>query len=253
MQYTLLEMVQSILSSMDSDEVNSITDTVEAQQVVEVIKTCYDNIVTLSELPIQKTLFNLTASGDVTKPVLMTKPATFQSLEWLKYDKQISGATDPAWGDVLYLPIDEFIQRVYRFNPSETNVLTFDQTTSGGTVTFFYTNDAAPMFFTTFDDNTLVFDSYDADVDTTLQTSKTLCFGELAATFTNSDTWVPNLHPHQFPLLLNEAKALAWAELKQASHMKAEKMARDNKVHLQKSKRAVPYGIFDTGPDYGRK
>jgi len=34
MKYTLLKMVQLILSAMDSDEVNGISDTVESLQVV---------------------------------------------------------------------------------------------------------------------------------------------------------------------------------------------------------------------------
>lgn len=41
MRKTLLEMVQDILSEMDSDEVNSINDTVEAEQVATIIKNCY--------------------------------------------------------------------------------------------------------------------------------------------------------------------------------------------------------------------
>jgi hypothetical protein len=42
---TLLEMTQDILSDMDSDEVNSINDSVESLQVAQIIKTTYFNIV----------------------------------------------------------------------------------------------------------------------------------------------------------------------------------------------------------------
>ena len=40
---TLLAMVQDILNDMDGDEVNSISDTVEAEQVAQIIKTTYDS------------------------------------------------------------------------------------------------------------------------------------------------------------------------------------------------------------------
>ena len=41
MKYTLLEIVQEILSDMDSDEVNSIDDTVESQQVASIVRSAY--------------------------------------------------------------------------------------------------------------------------------------------------------------------------------------------------------------------
>ena len=39
MKMTLLEMVQNILSDMDSEEINSLSDSNEAEQVALVIKT----------------------------------------------------------------------------------------------------------------------------------------------------------------------------------------------------------------------
>ena len=38
MKTTLLQIVQSILSDMDSEEVNSISDTTEAQQIASVVE-----------------------------------------------------------------------------------------------------------------------------------------------------------------------------------------------------------------------
>ena len=39
---SLLEMTQDILSDMDSDEVNSINDSVESLQVLGIIKNTYE-------------------------------------------------------------------------------------------------------------------------------------------------------------------------------------------------------------------
>jgi len=252
MQYTLLQLTQAILSSMDGDEVNGIDDTVESSQVVEVIKTVYDDISSRGELPIQKSLFNLTASGDNTKPVLMTKPQTVSSIEWLRYDRQIDGSADPDWAEIQYMSPTEFFRRTYSLNPSETTVDSFTQTIDGSTITFFYKNDQGPNFYTTYDDGTIVFDAYDSEVDTTLQSSKSLAYGLKAQSFTRSDTWVPNLHDHQFAWLLSEAKSLAWAELRQATHVKAEMTARKHEVLNQKTKHSINYGKYDKGPNYGR-
>lgn len=261
MKYTLLELVQSVLSSMDSDEVNSISDTVESLQVTEVIKTVYDDIISRSELAIQKTLFNLEASGSALKPVLMIKPATIDSIEWIRYNKIILGDTDPRWEEIRYMPLDSFLMMTQNMSPSETDTDAMTHIASGFTLTFHFKNNTGPQYYTTFDDNTIIFDAYDAAVDTTLQASKSLCYGTLSNVFVQTDGFVPNLQPHQFPLLLNEAKALAWAELKQTEHKKAEASARRNWIHLAKTRKHIPHPgrfaggghPFDALPNFSRK
>ena len=63
MRNTLLEMVQSILSDMDSENVNSISDSVEAQQVASVIEDTFFNIIAAREIPEHKQLLMLSALG----------------------------------------------------------------------------------------------------------------------------------------------------------------------------------------------
>lgn len=261
MRYTLLDLTQNILSSMDSDEINSINDTVESRQVVAVIKTVYDDLVSRSNLPIQKTPFTLTASGDLTKPVLMTKPLTIDNIEWIRYNVVKLGGTIPVWTDINYISLDQFLIVTQNFNTSDTvNVGTMTVTYNGFTFTFYFQKKTKPCYYTTFDDNTIVFDGYDSAVDSTLQSNKTMCFGEMTNSFTEVDNWVPNLNPQQFPLLLNEAKSLAWAELKQTTHAKAEQTARRNWRHLSKTQ-AHTYDqrfrqrnhTFDALPNFGRK
>jgi len=63
---------------------------------------------------------------------------------------------------------------------------------------------------------------------------------------------VPELLPQQFQLLINEAKSLAWAELKQVPHQKAELSARRNWRHLQRTRRSVPDGTFNNKVGFDR-
>lgn len=260
MRYTLLDLTQNILSSMDSDEVNSINDTVESKQVVAIIKTVYNDIISRGGLTSTKALFNLTASGDNTKPVLMIKPEGITSIDWVRYNKVILTDPDPAWSDVTYLPPQDFIQYISALSPSASDVESFNHTVNGFTFTFHYQNNGGPRYYTSFDDNTVIFDSYDAEVDTTLQTIKTLCYGTRNLTFVEADSFVAELQPDQFSLLLNEAKSLAWTELKQTPHLKAETTARKNWSHLARSRRNVPNASFENlahskhiGPRFGRK
>jgi hypothetical protein len=260
MKYTLLDLTQNILSSMDSDEVNSINDTVESQQVVAIIKTVYNDILSRSNLTVHKTPFTLTASGDNLKPVLMTKPESITNIDWIKYNVILQGDTAPNWRTLSYLSPEDFIDFSQNLSTDEARVGTMTHTVNGFNLSFNFTNDTAPQFFTSFQDNTIIFDAYDNTVDTTLQTSKTWCYGSRNLEFTETDAFVPELQPDQFALLLNEAKSLAWAELKQTPHPKAERTARRNWVHLGKTRTNIPSGRFNSGnspkdltPNFGRK
>ena len=261
MKYTLLDLTQSVLSSMDSDEINSINDTVESQQVVEIIKTVYDDIISRGDLTTNKTLFNLAPSADLTKPTLMYKPQNIDKIHWLKYDCRLNGETAPAWAEMSYLPTETFIEFTHSYNPDETDVDTFNILVDGFVLTFTYKNNTAPKYYTTFNDNTVLFDAYDSAIDSTLQSIKSLGYGTKATEFVKTDEFVPNLQPQQFALLLNEAKSLAWVELKQTQHAKAEQSARRNWIHLQKTRKNVPSdskfsnagGSFDRLPNFARR
>lgn len=250
MKYTLLELTQNILSSMDSDEVDSILDTTEAQQVAEIIRTAYFNIITRADLPEHKGLFKLTESADTSLPVVMYRPDDTNRIEWIKYNK--ADTTDPdSFEYVTILPIQQFMDYIHRLNTDDTNVDTF---TMNG-VTFYYRTDVQPMYCTIIDDATLVFDSIDIAQDTSgfLDADKTLSFGLTAPTFDIEDSFTPDLDDLQFPLLLNEAKALASVELRQVPHESAERDARRQWRNLQRTKSLTKKCAFDDLPNFGRK
>lgn len=247
MKYNLLELTQAVLSSMDSDEVTSINDTVESQQVVEVIKTVYDDIISRGDLTTNKTLFNLSETEIPTQPIVMRKPETIERIEWIKYDIRDVDDTEANWSTLTYLPPVDFIDYMHSGNQSGTEIETFNYLSGAFSLAFTYRNDTAPHYYTSFDDNVIFFDSYDSAVDSVLQSSKTLGYGLKVTDFTKSDDFTPELQPQQFALLLNEAKSLAWAELKQAGHEKAEQFARRNWRHLQKTRTEVPNNPRDIG------
>jgi hypothetical protein len=257
MKSTVLELTQEILSSMDSDEINAITDTTEALQVVAIIKRCYFDIVSRLELPEHFSFFELTASGDNAKPTLMTLPSDVINLLWIKYDKIADGETANKILPVKYKAPEAFFEMMYTLDTDQSNVVDYSLVVGSDSFPIFSLNDKAPDWWTSMDDNTLIFDSYDADVDTTLQKSKTVCYGQKTATWTQSGSFTPDLDAEQFSLLLNKAKALAWAELKQADHALARKEMRDQQIHSQRAKLALPHneaiGYLDTLPNYGRR
>lgn len=255
MKYTLLDLVQTIASSMDSDEVNSVNDSVESLQIANVIRTVYFDIITRANLPSQYSIINLEASGDATKPTLMYIPDEVANIEWVKYNKRIISSDPLTMETVDFMTLNDFFTRMSNLNPNtDTHVGSFPITIGSDTFTIQYRNDQPPSYYTTFNDNTLVFDCYNADLETTLQGSNTACYAKLNIPWTLSDNFIPDLNEEQFPLLLNEAKSLAWAELKQTTHTLAERNSRRAWVHTEHKKhQSETVSSFDELPYYGRK
>lgn len=235
MKYTLLELTKSILRSMESDEVSTIFETQESTDVVDIIKECYFDIVGEIAPAEQEGLFRLDASGDSTKPTLMFVPTTVSQVSWLKYDNS-SDLTKPDTKDVFYVTNEDFIARQTGLDPADTNIGSMTVAINSGTFTFRYKKDKFPQYYTIFDDRFVIFDSVDLVTESTLTSTRSLGFGSLIPVFTLSDTFVPDLDPRQFQLLLQDAKSTAFTELKQAPNALAERKARKNRILAQRNK-----------------
>src|SRR5688572_12204693 len=154
MRYTLLQMVQKILSSMDGDEVNSYSDTTESLQVAHIIETCYNDLVSNMDLPEHMSLFELEASGDILLPTVMYVPSTVLSVEWIKYDSSLTGDTEVTYQDVEPLTMSEFFDRTYRFGEDATEVGISTINVGAETFSTKYYSSRAPSFYTSLDDYT---------------------------------------------------------------------------------------------------
>lgn len=244
---------------MDGEEVDSISDNVEAMQVAYIIRDTYNDVTARLQLPNKFNFFELVASGDPTKPTLMYLPSNVSSVEFIKYNNvdTSAGESSPKFLDVQFQNIDVFENAMSKLNSDTmTNVQTFSHTISGlGTFDFLCYNDRPPTKYSTWDDYTLVFDSFDADNDTTLVANKTQGYGEISSTFVLSDTYVFPLDNLQYSLLLNEAKSQAFAELKQTQNVVSSQRARRawvSEQHLKKKNQSKRYQDKDL-PDYGWK
>jgi len=258
MKYTLLEIVQLILASLEDDEVDSINDTETALTVAGMVKQCFFDIVGRADLPEHYDFFELNPSGDTTRPTVMYLPSTALNINSLKYNNFTTGLDDGVrYLPVTYLSLTDFLDHMDSISTDndETNVLTFQDTVGTATIDFVVYNDKHPEYYTTANNNTLYFDSFMLSEDAFLVGNKTRAYGLTVPGFDLDDSYIPDLDAQQFQLLINEAKALAHYDLKQTLHPKAEKTARNNWISIQKRKKSIPYPYsgLNNIPNYGRK
>lgn len=231
---TLLAMTQNILSALDSDPVSDIDETVESTQVVEIIRESFYELMASRNWGFLRTLTNLTGLGDTSNPTKMQIPNTLNKILWVKYNNV----------EVAYLTPEDFHDKVSSRTP-----------TSGLVDANGYGLSVDPSYWTTYDDKYIIFDSRDSSVDNTLQQSKSSVYGVKEATFTLSNVFTPDIPEKMFPLLLSEAKAQAFVNLKQQSNVREERKAQRARVALRNEAWRTEKGEprFNTRVNYGRK
>lgn len=244
---TLLEIVSDILNDLDSDFVNSIDDTVEAQQVAQIVKTCFYEIIGNRNWPHLRKLIQFDASGTTAKPNYLKIPAGTKEITMVSYDCRKEGETQNKDKEIKYKSPEDFLRMVSIRNLSDNTV----EITDFNGVKLKIVNNKAPEFYTSFDDEYLVFDSYDVAVDETLKKSKSSGLAFITPTWTHSDSAIPNLPDEAFPALLEESKSTAFLVLKQTANQKAEQKASRQQRWLSRKAWRVEGGV--TYKIYGRK
>jgi hypothetical protein len=233
---TLLELVQNILSAMDSDEVNSIGDTVESNQVAEIVRETYEDLVSTLSIPERRALSHLEGVADTNRPNYLRIPDNVKEVLWIKY----------ADNDLDFLDTETFMKYVLSYGGSAT-------VTDTNGVSYSIPDNESPKYWTSFDDEYVVFNAYNVDTESTLQSSNSLAFVEFNNDFQLTDSYVPDIDENLFPLLLSESKKASFVNLKQVSNSNEEARSRRQLVRVQndlsRSKQGKP---IDRLPNYGR-
>lgn len=246
---TLLDIVQDILSDMNSDGVNSIGDTIEAQQVANIVRSTFYNCWNDRIWPHTGSLLKFDSSADSSKPTHMTLAESLIRVEWVKYDVRKLPEDRIEYREIRWLEPREFIEYLMNRNPDNDNVQTvFDY---NGTP-LFIVDDQGPSYFTSFDDEHLVFDSYNKHADSILQQSKVQAFGYTEPSWSMTDDFVPDVPSKSFQYFVAECKSTAFLKIKEVFSQKDEQTSVRQKNWLSFEKHRAHKGHI-TYPDYGRR
>jgi hypothetical protein len=243
---SLLDITQEILSDMNSDEVNSITDTTEAMQVATIIKRTFINLYHDRKWPANYQLMKIDSLSDSSRPTHMKFPEDVIEILWVKYDIRDVGE-GLNYKEITYLTPEEFITLVMRRDSTKPNTETVIDIHG---VPLLILNDAMPTYYTSFDDEHIVLDSYDSSVDSTIQQSKIQVYGEIEPAWIMEDEFIPDLPAKVFPYFVNEAKSTCFLKIKEVFSQKDEQNSTRQKSWLSRHKRHANNRI--TYPNYGR-
>lgn len=245
---TLLEIVQETLSDMVSDEVNDIDDTVESQTVTSIVRSVFESMIANRNWPHTKNLVQLESLSDVNRPTYFKMPERLKELVSVSYDVRKNVSDSTQYREIKYKDPESFLRYVSNRDENRDNVISITDF-SGVKIMIF--NDKAPEFWTSFDDEHLVFDAFDSNLDTTLKKSKTACTAYVIPLFVRSNEAIPNLPAEAFPALIAEVKSTAFYDLKQMANEKEEKRSILQQRWLSRKAWRAHGGV--DYPNYGRK
>jgi hypothetical protein len=245
---TLLDIVQDILTDINSDEVNSITDTEDAEQIARIVRSTYRALLSKNHWPHTRRALTINARSDTNFPTHMIVQEELKELASIFYNKSKVSDSRLYYTEITYIEPDEFLRKL---NSRDNTAAETDIVIDDSGVQLLIKNDKHPDYYTSFDDVNMVFDSYDSAIDNTLQQSKFQATGYVIPDFIISDSFVPDLPVDSFSLLLEESTSRAQFKMRQIIDNKAEQeSARQQRRQSRKNWTVNEGSIF---PNYGRK
>ena len=236
MKKSLLAIVQDIMNDMDGDVVNSFADTEESMQAAYIVRSTFEELMTLRDAPHLRHMAPLNNVSDSSRPNYLKLPENVSRLEYVAYNQKKAVGDRDVMREVDYLHPDEFLRKVNGRNPDNDNV-TVIQDFEGATLNIL--NDNPPKYYTSFDDRHIVFDGWVKDISTTLTEGQSQAIYYSFPQFIMEDEFVPEIPAEWFPLLVAEAKSAAIYKLRQTADQKEEqKSKRQQRAMSQRGWRA---------------
>lgn len=247
MKMSLLDMVQDVLNDIDSDEVNSIDDTVEATQVAAIVKSTYFAMMSSRNWPHLRKSIQVFPTANLEQPTHMYVADDIKELSFINYDTRKAGATRAVFLPMSWREPEDFLRLTNAYNSDAANVTTVLETSQ---VDINIMNDRSPTFYTSFDDDTLIFNAIDLARESNLTSTSVQAMAYVMPKWTPSDDFIPDLPEGGFSALVEEAKSRASLKLRQVADQKSEQEARRQQKWLARKSRRVQNGI--RYPNYGR-
>jgi hypothetical protein len=245
---SLLDMVQDILNDLDSDEVNSIDDTVESLQVAQIVKSTYFAMMSNRNWPHLRKSIQLVPTTDLAQPTHMYLADDIKELIFINYDTRDTVSDRSKWKAMGWREPDEFLAITNSYNELNDNV---DVINDDSGLDISIMNDRHPTIYTSFDDKTLIFNAYDSDRESNLQSTYVQSMAYIMPNWNAADSFIPDLPEEAFTALVEEAKSKASLKLRQVADQKADEESKRQQRWLARKARRIEGGV--KYPNYGRR
>lgn len=209
---TLLKIVNNTLNALEATKVSTIDETVESSAIVEIAEECFYEMVSQGDWPHLNELKVLDSLADSTKPNYLAIPEDVKEIKYLEY----------AGKRLNFIEVEKFLEISNSRDLSSDFVVEVEDHSG---YTFKVANNKNPECFTIINDKYVVTDSFDEEVESTLQSSKSVAEVIVIPSWTNDDSFIPALTSNMFPTYLALVKRAAFLYLRREQSLKDERAA----------------------------
>ena len=252
-RYTLLEVVQEVGRSIGSDEITTLGESVEVEDIESIVIQVLEDIVNRREWTWRQNQVRRGTPVGGTEVTSLELPDDCDTLQVLRYRNSTNATTNRSYEEVKYIYPEDFLELCEQQaagNPGTDTVLI-------GGAEIFVRNNKPPQFYTSFKQGVVMMDSYDSAVDptgvTTANSLLTCVVGIDTSGASGNPNYVPDMPTRFFPMWLQESQAVASQQLRQMANDRAERESRRTYVRLLDLDRVSVEAARDREVNYGRK
>ena len=247
---TLLQIVQKVAQKINADEVTGFDeDSVEILDIRDMCLEVLEDLSIRNDWEFLKDQLMPLEAG--TNEIELSIPANVKKVQTVRYRFTDAGVQS-GFRTLHYQCPDEFLQRLQNNRPTEPDTATV---VINGIELYPRTN-RQPRYWTSFNEETIVLDSYDAAENPTgVDATDSTILATINLDFTGSDQedWVAPIPEQLFTLWEQECVAEGFVQFRQAENPRAERRSR--RSYIQQI-RKEPVTNKDEGSkevNYGRK
>jgi len=144
-------------------------------------------------------LIEVNSVSDTNNPTALELGTETHTISSVRYDVTTPEDDHKIIRRIRWQDPEKFLERSYTYNTSKDNI----KESVYGDIIFFVKNDEMPNYYTSFDNKTLILDSYDSSIESSLIGSKSIVYGETVPTWLQDDNFVIPVPDNLYPLYLS--------------------------------------------------
>lgn len=250
MKKTLLQVVQYVGTKINSDEISSIDETIEAQDITTLCLEVLQDILNRPSGAWEFLRDRPMTLETGTTTLSLAIPENVRKIQNVRY-RIIEAGEQTGWRTLKYIYPDEYLCRLQSNKPTDPDTTTV---LVNGIEVYPRTN-RPPRYWTSFNESEIFLDSYDSEQNPTgLNPADSAIIATIYMDFSGSTvgTWVAPIPELLFDVWMHEAAAEASVAFRQADDQRAERIARRSYVQALKNEPVTHRDEGSREVNYGR-
>lgn len=249
MALTLLEAVRTYLNAVDGFMVDSIAETDEACRAARIARDTYLRLFSdIDNFKPHGKVIPLESLADLSRPTHLYIPEKVQRIQesLIEYNRDDDRTS---YYQLTYIQPREFLQLLRGRSGEDVGAVVVTEDTGAEYVVY---NNRQPQFWTSFDDQTIVLDSWDVEESTTVVASRCRLYATVVPSFTLEDDYLVQVPAHLEQMYLDNFVDEAALIMRSEPLPRVAQRARASRIKLQQDhRRSGSQG--SSKPKYGRR